>query len=84
MKSTIYQGLYFGPGIRAGKVKLMPGILVKIAHVEVAPGYDYWEAANLKARMSDEWPKVDRLDLVIPGHETEADQLRLLLVSPLV
>lgn len=82
MQSTLYNGLYIGPVVRMSGVTLKPGKLVKIAHVEVTPGFSYWEAANLRAKGTADWPKVDRLDLVIPGQEAEADQLRMLLTKP--
>lgn len=83
MQSTLYNGLYIGPEVRTSQVTLKPGRLVQIAHIEVAPGYEYWEAAHMRAKPEYDWPRIDRLDVVIPGHEREADQLRMLLVNPL-
>lgn len=73
MQSTLHNGLYIGAARRTCFGNLRPGKLVKVAHI-TGEGFDYWEAATLRARSDADWTKVDRNDLVIPGQEITRDE----------
>jgi hypothetical protein len=83
MQSKLHCGLFIG----SPRTGIKPGRLVTICEVtfETRSGetLTLWEVKPPRARAEDDWISVDRLDLVIPGLEREADQLRMLLVKPL-
>lgn len=86
MQSTIYQGVYVGPTmegvIRQGDVTTIARVdfsaLTTVGRARQA--FTIWEAKPRNATVYDAWLPVDRLDVVIPGHEQPAvSELRAML-----
>lgn len=87
MQATLYKGVYVGPTLEG---VIRQGDVTDICRVDLeARVTDHngqpvqlttWEVRQRGAQVDDDWWQIDRLDVVIPGHEQPAiSELRAIL-----